>query len=235
MKVYFDNRGGAHSYTTIFCDDKKYGNVLLDKDTINSVDIPNGVQVLRISAVTDTYKGLERELIKDIDLCFEKEKIEYVGFMSDEWQYPYDAVLLLNGCNEDIFIYQFTFPQKELDGALGYRARNFADGRQIETKYIKRLEDFGVRGYKILEFIFYSIWCVLGIKFFPNAIESLKMAGSHLEGKGALTVLFMCVLGVFLFICFVYGFISGNGYLQESKLKSEYYLDSDGNWSSSEK
>ena len=72
MNVYFDNRGGEHSYITICCDDEKYGNVLADRDTVNLVKIPDGVRVLKISAVavTDTYKGLERELIEDIELCF---------------------------------------------------------------------------------------------------------------------------------------------------------------------
>ena len=237
MKVYFDNRGGTHSYVTIFCDDELHGRIAVDRDTINLIEIPDDVKVLKVSSVAIIYEieELDKRIIENVDLCWEKEKIEEFGFAKREWQYPYDSIIYLDGSNGDIFIYQCSFPQEELAYALGYRGRMLSDGQQIKTKYVKRLEKFGATRYSVAQFILLSVFCVLGFVFFPDAIESLKLAKSHLEGRWALSYIGMCLLGIFYFLVFGGNIMRHDVYLQESKLKSEYYLDSDGNWSSSEK
>lgn len=113
MKVYFDNRGGTHSYVTIFCDDKLYGRVAVDRDTINLIEIPDGVKILKVSSVAIIYEfeELDKRIIENVDLCCEKEEIGSFGFKDREWQYPYDLIIYLDGIKEDIFIYQCTFPQ----------------------------------------------------------------------------------------------------------------------------
>lgn len=204
---------------------------------MNLIKIPDGVQLLRISAVaiTDTYKGLEKELIEDIDLCFEKEEIREFGFKNEKWQYPYDLIIYLDGIKEDIFIYQCTFPQEELSYALGYRARTFLCGKQIKSKYVKRLEKFAT-GYKWMLTIIAFIICLISIILFPDGVEKYREAVENCSGTNSASAqCALCFMGVMFFIFTLSDVTKEEGILQESKLKSEYYLDSDGNWSSSEK
>lgn len=176
MKVYFDNRGGTHSYVTVFCDDELFGRVAIDRDTIYMMEIPNDVNILKVSSVAVIYEfsELDKKKIDCLDINFNKEQIRQFGFINRKWQYPYDSIIYLNGCNRDIIIYQITFPQKELAYALGYRARFLLDGNQIETKYVKRKAKFYATENRWIQMLLLFTAVVLSTIFFQMPLKHTK-------------------------------------------------------------
>lgn len=101
---------------------------------------------------------------------------------------------------------------------------------------MKRLEKFAATGYKWMLTIIAFIICLISIILFPDGVEKYREAVENCSGtNSALAQCALCFMGVMFFIFTLSDVTKKEGILQESKLKSEYYLDSDGNWSSSEK
>ena len=232
MKLYFDTRGGKFAYITIYCDDELFGHILIPSFKIYMVEIPDGVKTLKISSTAKKFKfeGLRYDEIQDLELCFEKEPVSFVDFELRQWQYPYEAVIQLDGSNKDLLIYQTTFPQNELDGALGFRARILSDGRQMETTYIKRKKSFHVKEFRWFVLLILLLLFVYAIVDFQNAVKKASDGGMYSSAD-----FYMYIMIIILNPVLFSATIKYKDMLKESKLKSEYYLDSDGNWSSSEK
>lgn len=238
MKIYFDTRGGEFAYITIYCDDELFGHILIPSFKIYMVEIPDGVKTLKISSTAKKFKfeGLRYDEIQDLELCFEKEPISFCDFGLRQWQYPYESIISLDGNNRDLLIYQISFPQNELEDALGYRARIMSDGRQLPTTYVKRQKRFYAT-----EIRWAILLVILGLFAFswanlPEYIKKVLFLDEGYFGDRANVgnLIFILIGIIFLPACLAQ-ILKYRGILKENQLKSEYYLDSDGNWSSSEK
>jgi len=238
MKLYFDTRGGKFAYITIYCDDELFGHILIPSFKIYMVEIPDGVKTLKISSTAKKFKfeGLRYDEIQDLELCFEKEPISFCDFGLRQWQYPYESIISLDGNNRDLLIYQISFPQNELEDALGYRARVMFDGKQLPTTYVKRQKRFYAT-----EIRWAIVLVILGLFTFslaslPELIKIFLFSneGFIAERNNAYNMLVNIIIVIFSPACLAQ-ILKYRGILKETQLKSEYYLDSDGNWSSSEK
>ena len=113
-----------------------------------------------------------------------------------------------------------------------------SDGSLIQTKYVKRIENFAVTSSRGMALVITGIVGIVGAVLFPIAVESYKDAdimGLHFETRLAVKNVIFAVGCILVSLLGLVDISEEKKLLQESKLKSEYYLDSDGNWSSSEK
>lgn len=304
MKVYFDNRGGTYAHSTLFCDDELFGHIVVLKDDIFLVEIPDNVRTLRVTSILTKYesekhreesvvktqptkkddfesyefttfrkdayetsdfhivtenpsdvdlirmsnevdeeikaffgdrvppefadKELPKQEIKDLQLCFEKESIDDYDLVKKSWQYPYDAFINLNGCNEDVILYQFPFPQEELSCALGYRARFMSDGQQIDTKYVKRKKKFNSTIVWILSIFAMIALCVCIINGVPE-LWNRMFSGN--PTRGDVSGFILAIMLIILLPALVMDVAEQHGFLIEHKLKAEYHIDKYEQWS----
>ena len=250
MKIYIDNRsqsGGINSFITVYCDEKQLGRISVEANTINSIEIPSMTKELRISAIlswppifdketffeeSPIFDNINKETISDLSFVFKKEKWEFRSYVLDSWEFPLDIVIDLHEVQDDIVLYFTNYPYQELKDASGYKARGLKNGNIITTKYVKRKSNFHTGVYKLLIFVITMIMVLISYYWLPICWEETFHFAN--PDKAHIICVWAIPLFDFALLPFLTGVISGKDILPESKLKSEYYLDSDGNWSSSE-
>lgn len=265
MKIYFDNREGRDepTYITIFCDGEYFGKIKVCENEVNAIVIPKEKKVLRVSTVTfshpsvedvyeyddededefeDDYKTcfqdyMDKEYIEKLDLPFTKEpQGEREAGVNLYLKYIFDVEIELENIDEDIVFYQATFVPEGAECVLRYNVRKYVSGEQVPIRYVRRESNGMIFKYRLKTVICTGVATVAALPVFkmglhiynnPEKFVPFERLGIVMISLGILSLCFATPM-------FFIG-LTGLATSPEKRIKSEYYLDSDGNWSSSEK
>ena len=245
MKIYFDNREGRHedTFITLFCDGECFGRIKVWINNINAVEIPDNTRLLRVRCVTEghpsigkRFENIEKEVVEDFSLPFVKETLaEKERGVNKYLKFLFDIEIELGNIDEDIVFYQATFIPEGAECILRYNVRKCTSGEQVPVRYVRREDNKEIWKLRIKDIGKFAGVGTLGILLI--VLDGNKLKNGHLsyaDGKAAFAGVLLGGMLLSGWMLFVVGLI-GLASAPEKKMKSEYYLDSDGNWSSSEK
>ena len=133
---------------------------------------------------------------------------------------------------EDLVFYQATFVPEGAECVLRYNVRKCMSGEQVPIRYVRREDNETLFKYRLKSVIKFGIAVILSYPLFKLGLYiRWNVKVPYNGGLGIAGIGIMCLFAIPFFLTRLIGLASA----PEKKMKSEYYLDSDGNWSSSEK